>query len=250
VHGLILAGGEGSRLAADGLTTPKPLVDVAGRPQLVRLVEQFAALGCETITCMLRDDAYEYLQRATTVARRIDSFATVVRCQTPSSLHTFVEGLARVPAGNVFASMVDSVMLPNDWRAVYDGAVRYLASAADAVLAVTPALGDDDSPLWVTSDDAHRVVAVGREPGSPAARRWVTGGVYAFAPSARVRAQSTLASGLDRMRIFLGDLVDSGARVMAVEVPYMIDVDHRQDLEKANSYLTSMTEPTPAVKGS
>src|SRR5205814_293210 len=31
VHGLILAGGEGSRLAAGGIRVPKPLVEVAGR---------------------------------------------------------------------------------------------------------------------------------------------------------------------------------------------------------------------------
>lgn len=250
MHGLILAGGEGSRLAADGLTTPKPLVEIAGRPQLVRLVDEFAALGCETITCMLREDAYEYLRSSTALARQVHSLANVVRCQTPSSLHTFVAGLAHVPAGNVFASMVDSVMLPNDWRAVYEAAARHLASAADAVLAITPAHGDDDAPLWVTTDDGDRVLTLGGNPGSPTARPRVTGGVYAFAPSARMRAASTLASGRHRMRIFLSDLVDSGARVMAVEVPNMIDVDHVQDLAKANSYLMSMTERMPAGKRS
>ena len=65
-----------------------------------------------------------------------------------------------------------------------------------------------------------------------------------------VVSATTLASGRHRMRIFLGDLVDSGGRVMAVEVAYMIDVDHLQDLEKANSYLMSMTEAMPAGNGS
>src|SRR5205807_3357290 len=47
VHGLILAGGEGSRLATAGEgSLPKPLVQVAGRPQIVRLLETFEALGC------------------------------------------------------------------------------------------------------------------------------------------------------------------------------------------------------------
>jgi hypothetical protein len=137
--------------------------------------------------------------------------------------------------------MVDSVMRPNDWRLVYERATQDLAGGAGGVLAVTPAHADDDSPLWVAIDDARRVVAVGPE-AAPTARH-VTGGVYAFAPSARTRAQETLASGAHRMRIFLAGLVAAGARVTAVEVACMIDVDHRQDLERANRLM--MTESMP-----
>jgi len=38
MQGLILAGGEGSRLVADGVDTPKALVEVAGRPQILNLI--------------------------------------------------------------------------------------------------------------------------------------------------------------------------------------------------------------------
>ena len=34
MHGLILAGGDGSRLLASGVTVPKALVRIAGRPQV------------------------------------------------------------------------------------------------------------------------------------------------------------------------------------------------------------------------
>jgi len=41
MHGLVLAGGEGSRLAAEGVPTPKPLLEVAGQPLIVTLLRTF-----------------------------------------------------------------------------------------------------------------------------------------------------------------------------------------------------------------
>lgn len=240
---MILAGGEGSRLAADGLTTPKALIDVAGRPQLLRLVEQFAALGCSSITCMLNETALEWLHagmspRIAETTRTIERLARVVPCRTPSSLHTFVAGLEELPPGPVFATMVDSVLAPDDWARLYELTQHDLADGADAVLAVTPATDPDDAPLWVATDATRRVVAIGATAAS--ARGTVTGGVYGFGPAARRRASEALASGLHRMRIFLGDLVASGADVRAVEVPHIIDIDHRTDLERADAYMKTV----------
>src|SRR3989449_11351154 len=91
-------------LAAGGIAVPKPLVEVAGRPQIVGLLETFAALGCQSLTCAVRADF-------PAVARVLDgrSFGpllTIVEGRTPSSLHTLVEGLRAVPPGPGFWSMV------------------------------------------------------------------------------------------------------------------------------------------------
>lgn len=246
MHGLILAGGEGSRLAKDGVETPKALIEVAGTPQLLRLIEQFTRLGCSNLTCMLHDSALEWLRssddpRLRAAARDIDRLARVVACRTPSSLHTFVAGLEALPPGAVFATMVDSVMAPADWGSVHHEAVGVLADGAHAALVVTPARDYDDAPLWVAPDAAGRVVAIGPEAASPAAR--ITGGIYAFASEARTRAAAVLASGRHRMRIFLEELVASGADVRAIEVAHVIDIDHRKDLERANAYMTNLSSP-------
>src|SRR3989449_6161537 len=89
VHGLILAGGEGSRLAAGGIAVPKPLVEVAGRPQIVGLLETLAALGCSSLTCAVRAD-FPAVRRLLD-GRRFGLPLTMVECRTPSSLHTLVE---------------------------------------------------------------------------------------------------------------------------------------------------------------
>jgi len=240
VHGLILAGGTGSRLAADGVDGPKAVVAIAGRPQLLRLVDTLDRLGCPTITCMLRDAALDApggghgsTQALLDGITARQSGVRVVPCRTPSSLHTLVDGLATVPSGDVFCTMVDTVMRTRDWQLVYAAATDALAAGADAVLAVTPFV-DDERPLWVERDPSGFVRRVGDAPVSPAC---VTGGVYAFGAAARGEAARARRSGVSRMRGFLGRLVDEGARVATVEVTRIVDVDRRQDLELANAWL-------------
>jgi len=237
VNGLILAGGEGSRLIEEGIETPKPLIHVGGEPLIVRLLEQLSALGCETLTCMVRVD----LAGVFTALRSRD-FGTpvnVIACRTPSSLHTLVQGFEKVPDGNVFCTMVDSVMPPADWRAVYDGARTALARGADALLAVTPFV-DDESPLYVRTDPNGLVLelpdagAAAVPTGTP-----VTGGVYAFSPRARSAARDALARGITRMRGFLRDFAARGARIATLSVARIIDVDHAADVRLANAWLDS-----------
>ena len=231
--GLILAGGEGSRLAAGGIAVPKPLVEVAGRPQIVGLLETFAALGCSSLTCAVRAD-FPAVRRLLD-GRRFGAPLTVVTCRTPSSLHTLVEGLRGMAAGPVFCSMVDTVMRPEDWKAVYGAAGRFLEEGAELVLAVTPYV-DDESPVYVSRRGDGDVRAVSDEPVTPVC---VTGGVYGLSTAARVAAADAVARGVHKMRAFLKGLVAEGRRVAAVEVPRIIDIDRPSDLETANAWLAA-----------
>ncbi|HEY3219786.1 MAG TPA: NTP transferase domain-containing protein [Gemmatimonadales bacterium] len=233
MQGLILAGGRGSRLAADGVETPKPLVEIAGRPQIVNLIETFAELGCESITCMVRDGITVELPRA--------SRASVRTCRTPSSLHTLVAGLATVPPGPVFCAMVDTVMPPGDWRRVYRGVTERLEAGSVAVLAVTPFV-DDELPLYVTRDAEGLATGIFDTP--PRAPLLVTGGVYGLNAQARRLAAVAVAS-LHRMRAFLRLLVELRAPVATVEVPRIIDLDHKRDLEAAERWLTARAGDGP-----
>ena len=227
--GLVLAGGEGSRLAA--ASVPKPLVEVGGTPLIVRQAETLGHLGCTSVTCMIRDEfpgAREALRRRTWL-RPVAAHL----CHTPSSLHTLAEGLAHVPEGPVFATMVDMVMRWEDWRACWSGSMEALAAGADVALAVTPFV-DDERALWVTREADGLVRGLGEEPTDPPC---VTGGVYAFAPGVRPLAALAVRSGMHRMRAFLADLVTRGLRITAVEVPRIIDLDRPSDLELANAWM-------------
>jgi NDP-sugar pyrophosphorylase family protein len=234
LQGLILAGGEGSRLLADGVRVPKPLARVAGRPQIMHLVSVLEGLGCPTVTCLVRDEFPAVVEEL--VRGRWRTSVRVHVCHTPSSLHTLVEGLAQVPLGAVFATMVDTVMRPEDWRTVFDRAGAGLAAGADAVVAVTPFV-DDEAALYVSVDAGERVRRFSDRPLEPAC---VTGGVYAFAAGTRPLALEAVDAGTSRMRNFLSGLVERGLLVRAVPVERIIDLDRLSDLEAANAWLDTL----------
>ena len=237
IQGLILAGGRGARLAADGVDTPKALVEVAGQPQIVHLVETLVDLGCASVTCMVRDDVPGGWERAV-LATGVP--VTVLRCNTPSALHTLALGLSAARPGPVFCTLVDTVMAPTDWRRVYRGVADGLAAGALAVLAVTPFV-DDERPVYVTRDAAGLALAFSDTPVTPAL---VTGGVYGFAFECALLAAAA-ALKLPRLRDFLRLLVERGGPVATVEVPRIIDLDHKRDLDAAAAWLGTVQVVAP-----
>ena len=229
LHGLVLAGGTGSRLAAEGLSDPKPLVSVGGRPQVVRLIETLLGTGCPTVTCMVREGLPGV--RETIEAQFGRDEVKVVLCRTPSSLHTLVAGLGAVPNGAIFCTMVDTVMRPRDWERAFRETFARLEDGADAVLVVTPFV-QDEAPLYVHRDAQGLAVRVGSQRCEPPL---VTGGVYGFNPTARGAASEALADGVHRMRGFLQRLLEEGARVPTIEVEQVVDLDRVADLKAAEA---------------
>lgn len=222
MHGLILAGGDGSRLLASGVTEPKALVTIAGSPQVVRMVAACRRVGCETVTCAVREDLVDAVRDAVA-----DRSVRIVALRTPTSLHTLEMGLRAVPAGEVLCTLVDSVMPASDWDAAHQAAVTALRSAA-AVVAVTPFV-DDASPLWADVAADGMVRAFGRRGSTDL----VTGGVYWLDNRARAAATAAVASGVQRLRGFLAQLIEDGLTVRAVEVRKIVDVDTSADLDAA-----------------
>jgi NDP-sugar pyrophosphorylase family protein len=223
MHGLILAGGEGSRLAASGVTAPKAIVPVGGRPQIGRLVTTARRLGCDTITCAVRDDL-----AATVHDTLADLSVRIFAVRTPTSLHTLEAALRTVPNGRVFCTLVDTVMPEADWDVAHAQALALLDQGADAVVAVTPFVADE-SPLWVDVSGDGVVRAFGRQGTTPL----VTGGVYWLSHRARGVATEAVSAGVNRLRGYLARLVDSGCRVETVVVPRIVDLDTDADLRLA-----------------
>ena len=222
MRGLVLAGGEGSRLAATGVVVPKALVPIGGRAQVARMVAACRRVGCDTVTCAVREDLAPAVVDAIA-----DPAVQVVAVRTLSSLHTLEAGLRAIGDGDVLCTLVDTVMRAADWDTAHRRAVQALREA-DAVVVVTPFV-DDDAPLWTDVAADGSVRAFGRRGD----RDLVTGGVYWLGPTARAAATVAVAAGVMRLRGFLAGLIEAGYRVRAIEVRKIVDVDTSADLDAA-----------------
>lgn len=211
---------------------------------MVSQVATLLGLGCRTVTVMIREEFHAAVERA--IAETPQSGSVIVApCKTPTSAHTLVAGLDRVPPGPVFATMVDTVMPPGSWARAFSQTVRDLDGGADAVLVVTPFI-HDESPLYAVLSRQGLVCALESSPGTSGeggeAGRVVTGGVYGFSPVAREVAAAAVHDGVRRMRGFLQRLIAGGATVTAVEIEKIVDLDRVADLTLVNQWLEQSTD--------
>ena len=55
----IIAAGEGSRLAQEGVSKPKPLVDINGTPMIQRLIDIFLDSNAESVSIIVNEHMTE-----------------------------------------------------------------------------------------------------------------------------------------------------------------------------------------------
>ena len=116
----IIAGGEGSRLAAEGVKEPKPLVKVGGESLLDRLVRVFWNNDAEGIVVAFRKSMTDvavqlsYLQGCADC----DGLAPVIctGVETPSSMHSLAAIIDRLAEGPFCVTTVDTVFREDAFR--------------------------------------------------------------------------------------------------------------------------------------
>ncbi len=231
----IIAAGEGSRLATEGVAVPKPLVSLDGRPMIGRLLDIFLSLGASRIAVVVNPampEVVEYLRER--AAECEIPFEIVVR-STPSSMHTY-DLLSAVlsPHGRFITTTVDTVFRPDDFA----GYVRAFEKAPEDVagmMAVTSYI-DDEKPLYVsTGEDMH--ITGFHDKAVPDAR-YISAGIYGLDGRALPVLRECLASGQSRMRNFQRALVAAGLDLRAYDLGKVIDVDHAADIVTARNLLT------------
>ncbi len=234
----IIAAGEGSRLAAEGVEQPKPLVEVCGEPLIDRLIRIFMDNGAEEIDVICNDATalvsshLVHIQRDGLRGRPVPLRFKVK--STPSSMHSFHE-MSQWLAGEAFClTTVDTIFKEDEFKN-YVAALKAATSDGeiDGLMGVTDYV-DDEKPLYVATDDALGIT--GFLDASDTCR-YVSAGIYGLAPTAISTLDGCAQRGESRMRNFQRALVADGRRLKAYPFSKVLDIDHAADIQKAEDFL-------------
>lgn len=228
----IIAAGEGSRLAQEGVAKPKPLVDICGEPMIGRLINLFCRCNAESISIIVNEQMTEVREYIESLS--LDIPLNLVVKTTPSSMHSFFELSRVIPKGRFCLTTVDTIFREQDFRPYIDAMEadeRY-----DGMMAVTDYI-DDEKPLYVQTDDDLNITAFRDERYDGA--KYISGGIYALNEKAIDVLADCMERGVARMRNFQRALVDAGLKLKAYPMGKILDVDHAGDIEKAENFINS-----------
>ena len=225
----IIAAGEGSRLAQEGVKEPKPLIQLQGIPIIERLVMLFATQGASSINIIINEQQPQTLSLLQQLQQRYP--INIVVKDTPSSMHS-LHALSHLLRGEKFClTTVDTIFKEQEFAEYIK---EFEASQHDGLMAVTDYI-DDEKPLYVDTDTDLNITAFADNPS--AASRYISGGIYGLDDRALDILDACMAAGIERMRNFQRNLVKGGLKLKAYPFKKIIDIDHAEDITKAEEFL-------------
>lgn len=235
----IIAAGEGSRLAQEGIQSAKPLIEVGRRPIIDRLLSVFQSVGATELWVVCNDlrpevaDHLERLVREGMDGRRLP-LHYVVRT-TPSSMHSFAALAPHLDGEPFVLTTVDTIFRPEEFARYVEAFRETVAQGYDGLMGVTDYI-DDERPLYVGVGDDDLVTGFYDDYAD--GLRFISGGIYGLTPRALPVLHRCLEQGNSRMRNFQRALVADGCRLKAWRFSKVLDIDHATDIAKAEQFLS------------
>lgn len=230
----IIAAGQGSRLVQEGVESPKPLVNLDGRPMIKRLIDIFLASGADEISIIVNEEMTEVRDYLQSLTLPVPLHLTVK--STPSSMHSLYEVTKPWHSGGpckFIATTVDTIFRQADFEAY---AHAFEQAQIGGMMPVTSYI-DDEKPLYVATDADMRITAFcdAMQPGI----KYVSAGIYGLSQEAFPVLDNCLKIGVSHMRNFQRALLQNGIELHAYDLGKVIDVDHAGDIEKARQLISS-----------
>jgi NDP-sugar pyrophosphorylase family protein len=224
----IIAAGFGERLQAAGITTPKPLIEIGGRPLIARTIDAVCDAGAIGVACIVNaetDRVRRYLEDTTWPVP-----VTVLQRTTQSSAESFLALRPWLATAPFLLTTVDTICAPSAVRALV--AYARTTHPLGSVLGITRTI-EDEKPLWVELDVDDRICSL----DDATHAQHVTAGVYFLQPLVYSLADVGAPRGFSAFRHILGALLLHGHDVWGFDVGASIDVDRPQDIAAAERLL-------------
>ncbi len=227
----IIAAGEGSRLAQEGIKQPKPLIPIEGQPMIHRLIDIFMRTGAESITVIINNESpatKEYLQQL----QQKYPLELVIKT-TAGSMESLFNLIPHLEGESFCLTTVDTIFHEAEFAAFIEY-FREMEDEEDGYMAVTDFI-DDEKPLYIATDEALTITGYHDEKTTEC--NYISGGIYCLTPACLDTLKRAQTKGLTRMRQFQKALVEEGKVLKAYPFSKILDVDHAEDIEKAEAFL-------------
>ncbi len=236
LSGAILAAGQGQRLRSASGGVPKALVDLGGRPLLLRQIDLLIAAGASPIHVIVSSETYLLMQDR---ELRIPEKVELLVADTSNSMESLLRLGEQIAPGFFLLMGVDTALSAAHLRDFVTNATKLIVNPQtriDGVLAVVKWRGDID-PLFTDIGADRMIMAVGQAPSAT-----VTAGVYLLSSAVFGFASEARSRGLMALRRFLALLLEKGVRFTALELPQAIDIDNAADLNAAREMIAREAE--------
>ncbi len=226
----ILAAGEGSRLAQEGVELPKPLVRLNGEAMIDRLIRIFLDNKAEEIVIITNNLTTLTQQHIRDLQAKGLPIKLIVET-TPSSMHSFYRISSFLGEGKFCLTTVDTIFRESEFKKYIDS---FKAFEGDGMMAVTDFI-DDEKPLYIGTDEDMNITVFYDtfENGI----KYISGGIYCLTDKSFATLNKCIEEGKSRMRNFQRQLVYDGLRLKAYKFSKILDVDHAEDIVKAEEFM-------------
>lgn len=238
----IIAAGDGSRLAQEGVTEPKPLVKVRGERLIDRLIRIFMGSNATEIVVICNEQMSDVASHLKMIQDKgLNGLPVPLRFvvkSTPSSMHSFYELRHFLRDEPFVLTTVDTIFDESEFHDYVLSFQDKIAQGTDALMGVTDYI-DDEKPLYVGVDNVMRINGYYDTPQADS--RFISAGIYGLtAPSLDI-LEACIEKGESRMRNFQRALVAAGLRIEAYPLTKVFDIDHIDDIRKADEGVNNLS---------
>lgn len=238
----IIAAGDGSRLAQEGITEPKPLVKVRGERLIDRLIRIFMGNNATEIVVICNEQMSDVASHLKMIQDeglngRHVPLRFVIK-STPSSMHSFYELRHFLCDEPFILTTVDTIFDESEFHDYVLSFQDKIAQGTDALMGVTDYI-DDEKPLYVGVAKVMRINGYYDTPQADS--RFISAGIYGLTASSLDILETCIEKGESRMRNFQRALVAADLRIEAFPLTKVFDIDHIEDIKKADEGVKNLS---------